>query len=116
MILSFPSFAGALLAIYDSPTFDRAAMSAARYTADKKTLDFLWHLKPSKYSVLCIRGVTQLPRAVFADRYGIPENTVGQWERGQRNPPEYVVMLLAYAVYCDFAAGALSAALTSGEW
>lgn len=110
-MLSFSSFCGALRAVYDSPTFDRAAMSAARYTTDRRELDFLWAIKPSKDNVLPLRSITQFPQAEFAARYGIPANTWRQWEWGRRRPPAYVVMLTAYAVFGDFITGAL----TSGE-
>ena len=111
MILSFPSFVGALRAAYDSPTLPRMEVDAARYTTDRRTLDLLWSLKPSKYSVLCIRGAARLSQAEFSRRYGVPENTWYQWESGRRKPPEYVVFLTAYAVYCDVITGALA----SGE-
>lgn len=110
-MLSFSSFCGALRAAYDSPTFDRAAMSAARYTTDRRELDFLWAIKPSKDNVLPLRSITQLSQPEFSKRYGIPENTWCQWEWGRRKPPEYVVLLTAYAVYCDVITGALA----SGE-
>ena len=116
MILSFPDFAAALRTAYQSSTRERMDFAAAQYTADRRTLDLLWKLKPSKYSVLCIRGAARLSQAEFARRYGIPENTWWQWERGRRTPPEYVVLLTAYAVYCDVITGALSAVPASGEW
>lgn len=107
MILSFPDFTAALRAAYQSSTRERMDIAAARYTTDGRTLDLLWKLKPSKYNVRSIRGATQLTQSGFAERYGIPENTLGQWEREHRTPPEYVVQLLAYAVYVDTITGAL---------
>lgn len=111
MILSFPSFALALRAAYDSPTPAQMEVEAARCTTDRRTLDLLWRLKPSASSVLCIRTEAQLSQPEFSKRYGIPANTWRQWEWGRRKPPEYVVFLTAYAVYCDVITGALA----SGE-
>lgn len=107
MILSFPDFVSALRAAYQSSTRERMDFAAAQYTTDRRTLDLLWKLKAGKYNVRCIRSATQLSQAGFAARYGIPENTLGQWEREQRTPPEYVVLLLAYAVYADTVTGSL---------
>lgn len=107
MVLSFPDFTAALRAAYQSSTRERMDIAAAQYTTDGRTLDLFWKLKPSKYNVRCIRSATPLTQSGFSARYGIPENTLGQWEREQRTPPVYVVQLLAYAVYVDTVTGAL---------
>lgn len=106
-ILSYPDFTSALHAAYSSSTLPRMEFDAARYTTDRRTLDFLWKIKPSRYNVKCIRGASHLTREGFARRYGIPVPTLGQWERDERSPSEYVVHLLAYAIYCDYITGAL---------
>ena len=43
-----------------------------------------------------LRAATGLTQKAFAELTGIPKRTIEQWESGRRNPPEYVVKLLAY--------------------
>ncbi|NLA70182.1 MAG: helix-turn-helix transcriptional regulator [Clostridiales bacterium] len=45
-----------------------------------------------------IREKTGLNKKEFSEKYCIPYRTIQNWEDGQRNPPEYVVMLLARVV------------------
>lgn len=40
-------------------------------------------------------------RTQFRDKYGIPVRTLEDWDAGRSNPPEYVINLLARAVYED---------------
>lgn len=48
-----------------------------------------------------IRKLTGLSAQKFGDLYGIPLRTVQNWERGIRQPPEYVLVLLEKAVRSD---------------
>jgi putative transcriptional regulator len=48
-----------------------------------------------KLSIEDIRKSTGLTQAAFAKRFHIPLRSVENWEGGQRNPPEYVKLLLA---------------------
>lgn len=45
-----------------------------------------------------IRAHTGLSQGAFATRYCIPVRTVEDWERGARNCPDYLRLLLAQAV------------------
>ena len=45
-----------------------------------------------------IREKTGLNKKEFSEKYCIPYRTIQNWEDGQRNPPEYVVTLLARVV------------------
>ena len=49
-----------------------------------------------------IRSITGLSAQKFGDLYKIPLRTIQNWEEGQRNPPEYVLMLLERVVKEDF--------------
>ena len=49
-----------------------------------------------------IRKATGLNRTAFGRKYGIPMRTVENWERGTREPPDYVLRLLERAVREDF--------------
>lgn len=108
-MLSYPQFTAALSAAYQNSTRPRFEFAAAEYTTDPRTLDFLWKIKPSRYNPRCIRGASHLTQEGFSHRYGMPKSTLSQWERDERTPPEYVVKLLAYAVYADYITGALDA-------
>lgn len=37
----------------------------------------------------------------FAEKYGIPQRSIEQWEEEKRNPPKYLYKLLAWAVFSD---------------
>ena len=45
-----------------------------------------------------LREEMGLNRKQFAERFGIPYRTITDWERGERQMPDYVLRLLAYAV------------------
>ncbi len=47
-----------------------------------------------------IRERTGLSRKDFCEKYGIPYQTVTDWELGHRNPPDYLVRFMAY--YIEF--------------
>lgn len=44
-----------------------------------------------------IRTATGLSQAKFAERFKIPLHTLTNWEQEIREPPEYVIYLLAMA-------------------
>lgn len=48
-----------------------------------------------------IRKLTGLSQEAFAKKYGIPINTIHNWEQEVRKPPEYVVKLLERCVLED---------------
>lgn len=52
-------------------------------------------------SIKTLREMTGLNQTKFAERYGIPRNTLIQWETGKRTPPEYVVSMLERLVKAD---------------
>ena len=43
-----------------------------------------------------LRESTGMNRKEFCEYYEIPYRTVTEWERGNRNMPDYVLRLLAY--------------------
>ena len=42
-----------------------------------------------------IRTAAGLTQAAMAARFGIPKRTIENWEGGKREPPEYVVRMIA---------------------
>lgn len=48
--------------------------------------------------IINLRMETGLSRKDFAEVVGIPIRTIEDWEAGRRNPPEYVLRMLAYYV------------------
>ena len=49
-------------------------------------------------SIKQIRESTGLNRRDFCERFGIPYQTMTDWELGHRTPPEYIVRFMAYYV------------------
>lgn len=48
-----------------------------------------------------IRQLTNLTQQKFCDKYGIPLQTLRQWEQEHRSPPDYLVELLEFKVRED---------------
>lgn len=48
-----------------------------------------------------IRGKSGLTQEGFAKKYNIPKRTLQDWEAGRRNPPDYLLDLLAFASACE---------------
>lgn len=48
-----------------------------------------------------IRLTTGLSQTKFAERYGLPLDTLQNWETGRRQPSDYVVLMLAKLVALD---------------
>ena len=46
--------------------------------------------------IKALRAATGLTQKAFAELTGIPKRTIEQWESGRRNPPDYLIKLLAY--------------------
>lgn len=45
-----------------------------------------------------LREQTGMNRKEFCEYFDIPYRTVTEWERGNRNAPDYVLRLLAYYI------------------
>ena len=45
-------------------------------------------------NIKSIRISLNLSQAKFADKFGIPVNTLAQWEQGKRKPPEYIPKMI----------------------
>ena len=50
-----------------------------------------------------VRTLSGLTQKEFAEKYNIPQRSVENWDAGSRNPPDYLVELLARVVKEDFA-------------
>lgn len=49
-----------------------------------------------------VRVLSGLTQKAFSEKYSIPKRSVENWDAGSRNPPDYLVELLARAVKEDF--------------
>ena len=58
---------------------------------EKKLTDFQIEIKK-------LREQTGMNRKEFCEYFDIPYRTVTEWERGNRNAPDYVLRLLAYYI------------------
>lgn len=54
------------------------------------------------FIIRALRAKAKLTQQGFADKYGIPKRTIGNWEAGINEPPEYVVALLTRCVEHDY--------------
>lgn len=50
-----------------------------------------------------IRTLSGLTQKEFSEKYNIPQRSVENWDAGYRNPPDYLIELLARVVKEDFA-------------
>lgn len=105
-MLSFQNFLDLLKIAQQHSRFEAFQFAAAKHIdydalAGERTAQLIWSMKYSHLNIRSIRGISQLSQAEFAERYGISQRSVENWEGGQRRPPEYLVSLLAYAVYSD---------------
>lgn len=105
-MLSFQNFLDLLKIAQKHSRFEAFQFAAAKhidYSArtGERTAQLVWSMKYAHLNIRSIRGISQLSQAEFAERYGISQRSVENWEGGQRRPPEYLVSLLAYAVYSD---------------
>lgn len=110
-MLSFQEFLDLLKIAQQHSRFETFQLAAAKhidYSArtGERTAQLIWAMKYANLNIKSIRGISQLSQAEFAERYGISQRSVENWEGGQRRPPEYLVSLLAYAVYSDALADA----------
>ncbi len=48
--------------------------------------------------IKAMRQFTGLSAKKFGDKFGIPMRTIQDWERGERNAPDYVINLIKYAL------------------
>ena len=46
-----------------------------------------------------------MKRPEFSKKYGIPVRTLEDWDAGKKNPPDYVMDLLARAIFEDLTGG-----------
>lgn len=54
------------------------------------------------FTVRALRAKSGLTQQGFSDEYGIPKRTIGNWEAGINEPPEYVIALLKRCVEHDY--------------
>lgn len=105
-MLSYQEFSDLMEIARRNSRFEGFQFEAAKYvdfTADEGdlTVRIVWKMKYSHLNIRSIRGVAQLSQAEFAEKYGISRRSIESWEGEYRHPPEYLVNLLAFAVYAD---------------
>lgn len=105
-MLSFQEFADLLKIAQQHSRFEQFEFAAAKYVdhdsrEGERTPGIVWRMKYANLNIKSIRGISHLSQAEFAERYGLSRRSIENWEGGQRRPPEYLVSLLAYAVYSD---------------
>ena len=102
-MLSFSDFTGLLAIARQHNQYDKFVFAAGKYISDPsdRALDIAWRMKYAHLNIKSIRSVAQLTQADFAKKYGVSKRSVESWEGERRRPPEYLVSLLAYAVYTD---------------
>ena len=66
---------------------------------DNKVLDAVWQLKDNP--VLGISKVANSTVSEISRRYMLPLRSLQNWSSGERQCPNYVCILLAYAVFSD---------------
>ena len=66
---------------------------------DNKVLDAVWRLKDNP--VLGISEVANSTVSEISRRYMLPLRSLQNWSSGERQCPNYVWILLAYAVFSD---------------
>ena len=59
-------------------------------------MDKSMNSKGAQTEISIIRAQTSMSRAAFSEYFGIPYRTVENWERGERQCPDYVVSLIKY--------------------
>lgn len=74
-------------------------MDAYGGDTDRLARDMRYIWDAAHIGVRAIRDRVGASQAGFARRFGIPTRTYEAWEMGERRPPPYVVMLLAYAAF-----------------
>ena len=55
----------------------------------------------TKDRLIALREKTGLNRKDFAEKFGIPDQTITCWELGKREMPDYVLRLIAYRIEMD---------------
>lgn len=102
-MLSYHQFTDLLSIARQHSQYNKFVFAAGKYISDPsdRTLDIAWRMKYAHLNIKSIRSVAQLTQAEFAEKYGVSKRSVESWEGERRRPPEYLVGLLAYAVYTD---------------
>lgn len=67
-------------------------------SVDADELDLVQYAYTAR-TIADIRAAAGLSRAAFSREYGIPIRTIEDWEAGRRVPPDYLVRLIAFAVF-----------------
>lgn len=105
--MTYHEFYGLYLSATDSKDFDTFVAEEglppcfADYPDDKIMPIFkaIWELHTNP--IKAIKKATGFTSHDFSRYYNIPTRTIDDWARGERTPPEYVVIMLAYCAFVD---------------
>lgn len=75
------------------PWMDEYGEGAAAGAQILDDLENIWEVATMSWSELL--QAAQMSQSECSLRYNIPRNTVGQWSRGERTPPDYIKLLVA---------------------
>lgn len=66
-----------------------------------RTLTTIWGLASDGLTIKSISRALKIPVRQISIQYGMAMRTVEQWSSGTRNPPEWMLPMVAYAVMSD---------------
>lgn len=65
------------------------------------TLEIIWAIGHEGVSVASLMAASGMSMRALAMEYGLPYITVQHWKYATRKPPEWLLPMLAYAVFSD---------------
>lgn len=65
------------------------------------TLEIIWAIGHEGVSVASLMAASGMSMRALAMEYGLPYRTAQNWKYADRKPPEWLIPLLAYAVFSD---------------
>lgn len=66
-----------------------------------KLLSMIWAMGNKGLTIKSLSAACDISVRKIAMQYGLPTRTVENWASGDRNPPEWQLPLIAYAVISD---------------
>ncbi len=108
-MITYNQFLRQVAAVNDCSDLDsyiRAQSGSVRIGGEKETVKMLgaiWDMAHDGMTIKQIAAACGISVRQIGIRLGIPARTVEQWSAGVRNPPEWQMPLIAYAVIADMA-------------
>lgn len=108
-MITYNQFLRQVAAVNDCSDLDsyiREQSGSVRIGGEKETVKMLgviWDMAHDGMTIKQIAAACGISVRQIGIRLGIPARTVEQWSAGVRNPPEWQMPLIAYAVIADMA-------------